>query len=185
MPPIRTLANIDLQRASPRSKSGSRRQDDVCSPFPSVPYAATDPARPVDFIDETQVVSKEAVEQGSGGYDVEADLDSPSASEDDHPPAPPILARPGLSRTTSASSTILNPGRSPTDRFIQRELTSPQSHQHSATPSQDRREIQDPKLRQLMKDIYLDKSVFPLRDAEQARLLGHFVQNLASWVCRP
>jgi hypothetical protein len=184
MPQYGSVANVDLQRTSPRSKSGSRRQDDVCFSL-SAPSAAADPARPVDFIDETQVVSKEAVDRGPGGDDVEADPDSPSASEDDNPPAPPILARPVLSRTTSASSGIFDPGRSPSDRFLQRELTSPQSHQHSASPSLDRREIQDPQLRQLMKDVYLDESVFPLRHPEEARLLGHFVQNLASWVCQP
>lgn len=139
----------------------------------------------MDFIDETQVVSKEAVDQGPGGDDIAADLDSPSASEDDNPPAPPILSRPVLSRTTSASSGIFDPGRSPSDRFIKREPTSPQIYQLSACPSLDRRKIQDPQLRQLMKDVYLDKSVFPLRHPEEARLLGHFVQSLASWVCQP
>ena len=176
-------ADPDLQRTSPRNKSVSKHQDDVCSPFPSV-LAATDKTLPVDFIDETRVVANEVVEQGAGLDDGEADQDSPSGSEDDNSPAPHVLTR-----TTSASSNIFDPSRSPTDRFIQRDWTSPPRHRHgtsaSATPSLDRREIQDPKLRDLMKDVYLDIPMLPLSDLAQARLLRHFVENLSKWVSRP
>ncbi|KAK1829133.1 hypothetical protein QBC39DRAFT_139994 [Podospora conica] len=143
--------------------------------------------RRLDFIDETQVVSKEAVDQGAAGGNAEADPESPSASEDGNFPSTSSLTRPDLSRTTTASSGIFDPCRSPTDRFIQRDLTSPPFHQHSTSPSLDRRGIQDPSLRQLMRDVYLARSVFPLSDPEEARLLGHFVQNLARWLdlCDP
>ena len=155
-----------LQRNSPGNRSGSERQDDVCQPFSPASFVRRIDkcCKPVVFINENKTVANDALSEESGADDVDIDYDSLSASEDGYP-------RGSRHSSGAAYASAPSQGGSPTDRFF-RQGRQDMGGRHRASPL-------------IRQQIFLDKSVVPFTDPNEATLFRHFIQKLAIWVRSP